>query len=417
MNVLYVSYTGAMESLGASQVLSYLTALSEDHQIDLISYEKPEDWSNERARARLAAALRARGIHWHPLPYHRRFSHLATAYDVSRGVLLGRRLIQTRGIQIVHARSYVASVVARALQRSEGVRFIFDMRAFWPDERADIGAWSRTGPTYRVFKRLERDFLSNADAIVSLTEAGARVLEEDPGRPATMAKITVIPTCADLDRFAPPATVPAPPLTVGYVGNASGWYRFEPVAVAFSAILESDPSARLSIVNKGQHDQIRRVLTEHGVPQAAVDLRELDFDDVPQAIQQMHVGVFFLEPYPSKEASAPTRLAEFLGCGVPCLVRGGTGDAGRIVRDGNVGVVVDDATDATIRAAALQVMTLAYDAEARQRCVDTAQRVFSLEVGVQAYDTLYRRVGQGSLGADSPASARLSDATHVSSNS
>jgi hypothetical protein len=34
-------------------------------------------------------------------------------------------------------------------------------------------------------------------------------------------------------------------------------------------------------------------------------------------MNSMNAGVFFINPFYSKIASAPTKLGEFLGCGVP----------------------------------------------------------------------------------------------------
>ena len=392
--VLYVSYDGLMEPLGQSQVLAYLRPLARQHQIDLITFEKPSDWADTARRQPVAADVAGAGIVWHPLRYHKRLSLLSTAYDVARGLVVARRVVRRQGTQIVHTRSYVASVIALRLAASAGVRFLFDMRGFWPDEKVDAGTWRRGSAVYRLAKRFERAFLRRADAVVSLTEAGADELARFPGLGGHRPDVTVIPTCADLDRYAPPPHPPRGPFVLGYVGNAAGWYRFEPVARLFGAVRRLRPDARLLIVNKGQHDHVWAVLDGAGVPRSAIEVVALDPSAVPDAVRQMHASAFFLTPSFSKQASAPTRLAELLGCGVPCLVRGGVGDAGRIVGHDRVGVVVDDVEPATIDDAAARLVAMADDPAVRGRCVETARRRFSLGKGVGAYDALYRRLSQ-----------------------
>ena len=83
--------------------------------------------------------MESTGIAWHPLRYHKRLSVLSTAYDVARGLAVARRVVGRRGVGVVHARGYVTSVVALRLAASAGVRFLFDMRGFWPDEKVDAG--------------------------------------------------------------------------------------------------------------------------------------------------------------------------------------------------------------------------------------------------------------------------------------
>ena len=148
--VLYISYDGMLEPLGQSQVLSYLRHLAVDREIHLISFEKADDWGNTSIRENLARDISAMGIVWHPLRYHKRPSALATAWDIACGIVVGLWLVLRHRLCIVHARSYVASVIALTLKRLTGVKYVFDMRGFWADERVDGGLWPRGGRMYSV---------------------------------------------------------------------------------------------------------------------------------------------------------------------------------------------------------------------------------------------------------------------------
>jgi glycosyltransferase involved in cell wall biosynthesis len=392
VNVLYITYDGLLEPLGQSQVLAYLRQLAKNHKITVVSYEKPIDWVDVNRRETIQKDVRAVGIHWCPLRYHKRLSIAATAWDIARGMALCRRLVQVRGIQIVHARSYVPSVIAVHLKRFYGVRYIFDMRGFWPDEKVDAGTWSSSSQVYHIAKRYERQFLSAADAIVTLTNAGMQSLAALGHNHCDDVHYAVIPTCADLDRFSPGDGSTDGSFTFGYVGNAGGWYRFGPVVAAFEAIRSRRPEARFLIVNQGQHELIRHHLGAKGVPKESVELVSLHHQDVPNAIRQMNATAFFVAPTFSKQASAPTKLAEFLGSGVPCLVNAGVGDMGHILQEDKVGVVVDCISDTEAAGATPQLVEMAHDPLVRARCVDTARRRFSLQTGLAAYDALYRKL-------------------------
>lgn len=392
--VLYISYDGLLEPLGQSQVLAYLRPLAEHHQISVLSYEKPDDWTDVVRREALKRDVESAGIAWHPLLYHKRFSVAATAYDVARGIAIAQRIVREQGVRIVHARSYVPSLIALRLKRRFGVRYLFDMRGFWPDEKVDAGTWSRASPVYRLAKHAERAFLTSADAVVSLTQVGVDEIKRFDYLRAQDIDFTVIPTCADLERFHPPASRNDEPFTLGYVGNAGGWYRFEPVVATFETIRAQRPDARFLIVNRGQHDEIKAHLKARGVPGESVELVALDFEDVPNAMRRMDATAFFITPTFSKQASAPTKLAEFLGCGVPCLVNDGVGDMGHIVREEGVGVVLDEIGEEAAAKAAALLMQLAGDSAVRARCVKTAHRHFSLTQGVKAYDELYQRLAE-----------------------
>ena len=156
--VLYISYDGMLEPLGQSQVLAYLNRLATGRRIHLISFEKPEDWANIAERERIAQGIAGAGIVWHPLRYHKRPTAVATAWDIFCGIALGLWLVLRHRLGIVHARSYVSSVMALTIKRITGVKYLFDMRGFWADERIDGNLWPRTGRMYRVAKGFERRF-------------------------------------------------------------------------------------------------------------------------------------------------------------------------------------------------------------------------------------------------------------------
>lgn len=386
--LLYISYDGMLEPLGQSQVLAYLEKLATDRKIHLLSFEKVEDWQDPALRQAVAARIRGAGIHWHPRRYHKRPSALATAWDIGVGIASGLWLVLRHRIGIVHARSYVPAVMALALKRIGGTKFVFDMRGFWADERVDGGLWPRDGRMYRVAKWFERRFLLKADHVVSLTHAAVAEMQRFDYLHGRMPPVTVIPTCADLQRFAP-GPAPEGDFVLGYVGSAGTWYLFDAVVTAFARLRERMPAARLLVVNRQEHDHIRQHLQAGGVPADAVELHAASHAEVPALMARMHAGVFFIKPVFSKQASAPTKLGEFLGCGIPCLANTGVGDMATVLEGERVGVAVDAFDPAALDAGLSRLLALMQEPGLRERCVAAAHRHFSLDEGVARYRAVY----------------------------
>jgi glycosyltransferase involved in cell wall biosynthesis len=388
--VLYLTYDGVLEPLGQSQVLAYLKQLAAGHVIHLVSFEKREDWRNLAEREKLVRELAQSGIHWHPLRYHKTPSAVATAWDIACGTALGLWLMLWHRLEIVHARSYVPSAMAVAIKRLTGARYIFDMRGFWADERVDGGIWPREGRLYRVAKRFERRFLLAADHVVSLTHAAVAEIRRFPYLQGRMPPFSVIPTCADLTRFVPPPSRHREGFVLGYVGSAGTWYLFDATAACFAELRKLRPDARFLIVNRGEHDLIRQRLAAAGIPASAYELTAATHADVPRQIGRMHAGVFFIRPAFSKQASAPTRLAEFLGCGIPCLGNTGVGDMARVLEGERVGATVDRFDSESLRQGVQRLLELVADPACRERCTAAARKHFSLDRGVQQYEAIYR---------------------------
>jgi glycosyltransferase involved in cell wall biosynthesis len=399
--VLYISYDGLMEPLGQSQVLPYLRGLADDFAITVLSFEKRQDWRDLERRRQVRLQLDSAGLEWIPLRYHKRPSVPATAFDVAHGVMRGLWSAVRDNLRIVHVRGYVPGVIGLALKKLTGVRLIFDMRGFWPDEKVDAGTWRHGSAVYRAAKWFEKTLLLRADIVVSLTRAGVDEMRKFPCLRGHEVRFEVIPTCTDLELFRPGSHRNGRDrcgFTLGYVGSVGTFYLFDEVLECFKELLKERPDGRLLVLNRGAHEIIQPRIRALGVPPESVELRAAEYRDVPGFIAQMDAGAFFIKPTFSKKSSAPTRLGEFLACGVPCLVNAGVGDMDAIVSSERVGVVMREFSPEARRGAVRELLALCAEEETSARCVDAARRHFSLEHGVAAYRKIYRGILVGKAG-------------------
>jgi glycosyltransferase involved in cell wall biosynthesis len=373
--VIYISYDGAAEPLGQSQVVAYLERLAGECDIRLISFEKPED-DREAIAARLAEA----GVAWHPLPYHGRPPVASTAWDVARGARTIRRV--ATGIDepvILHARSYVPALMALRANLPDSSRLLFDIRGFWADERVEGGIWRRGG-LYQVAKRFERRFFAEADAVVTLTRRSVEQIRQWMG--ANRAPIEVIPTCVDVERFAEAGSNGRPPRTV-WAGTVTGWYDF-PAGVA----LAREIGLPFTVLTR-QVEEARRALDG-----SDAQVRSISVDAMPAELSPGDIGLCTVRPSFSKLASAPTRVAEYLAAGMPFAALAGVGDLDEIAAEG-VGAILSGSDGSSLAAAAADLRALAADRATPARCRAVARRRFSLESGVEAYLRLYRELSGG----------------------
>lgn len=271
--------------------------------------------------------------------------------------------------------------------------------SFWADERIDGGLWPRDGQLYRIAKSLEARFLKTADHVVALTHASAREIASFPYLKNRMPPLTVIRTCADLDRFRPQPADPAQPFTLGYVGSVGTWYLFDEVLAFFKAIRERRSDARLLVVNRNEHTFIRSALGLAAIDPASFDIVAAEHREIPAYIGRMSVATAMYKPSYSKMATAPTKLAEYLGCGVPCVGNVNVGDMEEILEGERVGVTLTNFSPSGHRAAVGRLLSLLDEPDVRTRCVAVARRLFDLGVGVgvDAYQKIYLRLADTQL--------------------
>ena len=399
MDVLYISYDGALDPLGRSQVVPYLEGLAAlGHRFDLVTFEKPERWADGGQRDVMGDRLGTAGIRWHPLRYHKRLPPLATAFDLARGYAEVLRLARRRDFDLVHARSYPSALLAWRLSRGVGVPFIFDMRGLYADERVDGDLWPADGLLYRGTKRLERRFLRDAAGVVTLTRASEPIVRELIRQTGGAGAIEVIPTSVDLLRFQPVGDGEVP--TLVYLGSVGTWYLLDEM-LAFAQVFIEHCDGRLRLLVNGDLQMVRSAVERVGIAPDRVAVGSVPYADVPLAMDGASATFAFIRPAPSKVASAATKVSESLALGLPVAVNRGVGDAAEIVEGENVGIVVDPYDPSTFPSAAARLLALARDPDIHSRCRAVAERLFDLDVAVRRYDNLYSLVA--AVREDTPA--------------
>jgi glycosyltransferase involved in cell wall biosynthesis len=240
---------------------------------------------------------------------------------------------------------------------------------------------------------VERRFLLAADHVVTLTHASETEIRRFPYLIGKAPPISVIPTCADLDRFTIEGQPAADPFVLGYVGSVGTWYLLDEMLRCFRAVQRIEPNARLLVVNRGEQKLILERASALGIDLATIEIVVADHRDVPRLIGRMSAGMALIKPVYSKIASAPTKLAEYLGCGVPVLGNVGVGDMAEILETRRIGVALDDFSEQSLRDGVHRLVELARDPDIQERCRQAATELFSLEEGVAAYSHIYRQLG------------------------
>ena len=272
------------------------------------------------------------------------------------------------------------------------------MRGLWADEKVDSGMWKKTGFLYKLVKALEKYFLINADEVISLTKSGESEIRKFAYLKDKEVNITVIRTCTDLEIFKPrkkdliDQTLNNEAFVLGFVGSVSLWYNFSKVIFFFKKLKKVRPNSILSIVNNGEHEEIKEKLKSFSVNENSYILESKKYKEMPSAMQNMDAGIFLLEPFYSKVASAPTKLGEFLAMGIPCVTSKNIGDVESILDEGDCGVVLSSFDDEYVEKCVKDLINLSLDLEVKQRCRNTAKKYFSLKQGVVKYSELYKKL-------------------------
>ena len=393
--VLYISYDGLLEPLGRSQIVPYVRGLAkEGYRFIILSFEKPCDLLNVKACRDLSDLLEREGIEWKRLAYHKSPSVFSTFYDILAGSCCAFRFIKHRKCFFIHVRSYVPAMIALIVHKLLGTDFAFDMRGFWADERVEAGIWKPNGALYKTVKYLEKKFISKAKAIITLTEAAQEEIEKNFTSYNKTTYIDHIPTCVDLgkfglyDRAASDNAGVGSDLDMVYSGSASTWYMPRQIVEFYQRALASYKDTHLFIYTR-EPEIFTEIIQDGGLDRRLVAIKSVSYDDMPSHLQYAQVGLAFYKPGYSRKACCPTKIGEYLACGLAVVVTGGVGDIAEVLIGERVGIVVNDFTEKEYARAIGEVSMLVSEPGFRRRCRAVAEKYFSIEYGIARYKRMY----------------------------
>ncbi len=395
--ILYLSYDGLTDPLGESQILPYIAGLSrEGYDFTIISLEKPRRFKLKRNK--IASFCSQAGINWDPLPFYKHPFLLSTLFNILFIWRKARKLYIKKKFRAVICRSYLVSLAGLQLKRKFGIKFIFDMRGFWLDERVEGHLWNLKNPVlkliFQYLKMKEKQFTREADHIVTLTEsARSEILAREPGSGINSRfseMVSVIPTCVDTLIFDPSLIrresqdelrhflgILTEEHVLCYLGSLGTWYLLDEMLdfyncltrkIPISSFMVISPDRNLLIKSSSLSDwELVRSSTETNDVRTTSDQKKtvegrlLDKSDIlnlsiyvnrnlpghrilnfetsrnliPLCLSLCHESIAFIKPTFSKKGSSATKIGEVLSMGKPVIVNKGWGDIEKLINSHN----------------------------------------------------------------------------------
>ncbi|REJ82301.1 MAG: glycosyltransferase [Bacteroidetes bacterium] len=405
MKVLYLTYDGLSDPLGQSQILPYLIGLSrKGHFITVISSEKKAYSSN---LPWIKSQLEENGIMWHSISYTKSPLIISTIYDVLKIWKICIGLVKKEKFDIVHCRSYITSLIGTRLKKKHRLKFIFDPRGFYADERIDGGMWNQNSFIYRFiyryFKNREADFLSLADHTITLTESARKEIHTWKSIDGKSLPIKVIPCCVDtelfsrknlnkeaVDQWKEKLGIRKNDLILSYVGAVGTWYLLDEMLDFFSRMKLKLPESKFLVISHEDPEMIQEKSAQKKISEDSIIIIKLPHREIPHVLALSSLSIFFIKPVYSKKASSPTKQAEILSMGIPIICNTNIGDTDMFIRKTESGSIIRTFTNEDYDFVIDDIQNLLNKDSEKIRKV--ALDNFSLESGVNKYDEVYQSV-------------------------
>lgn len=407
---LYICYFGMREPLVQTQVIPYLQGIANDgFEVSLLTFEPnlKESWTKKQIEDR-QALMSEMGIEWQYLAYHKRPSVPATLYDIFAGARVVRKLINQKNLDVLHCRVHVPALmasIARKFSRRKP-KIIFDIRGFFPEEYTDAGVWPENGLVYRTVKRIEKWLLKEADAFVVLTEKARNVLFPESsasGFDKFNRPVEVIPCCVDFEaRFSDLELTRAVAkarlgiedrFVVVHLGALGGLYLTKKIAdfLEFSRLQE--PKTFAMLLTQSDPAEIIGLLKNRGFTDSDYLINKVDPKEVPGYLSACDIALSFVKSSFSTLSRSPTKIPEYLACGVPIVANSGVGDVDLLIKEKRVGSLIQDFSTESYRQVLYEIRQMRDRENLDESCRNAAREGFDLRAtGWHRYLRLYRKL-------------------------
>jgi glycosyltransferase involved in cell wall biosynthesis len=370
-HTLYITFDGLSDPLGQSQILPYLCGIAKNgYQITILSCEKEDRLKNEKAG--IEAILKNLPITWKYILYDQDGGFFSRFLYIKKLTVLAKEVILKHHISLIHCRSYLSSLIGLKFKKKFNIPFVFDMRGFWADERFDGLIWRNNNFLhiifYNYFKKKEKQYLTNADAIISLTYSAIKELEKKFPNHFIEKKVTVIPCCTNTNKFSNEKLVQIPELegvkqtdhVIIYTGSIGTWYFTKELIDCILVWKKHIPNIKLLIVTKDLIE-LDLILNQYSKAENSIIVKvSASYKEVPAYLSMAKASMFFIKPSYSKIASSPTKMAECWAMNLPIITNSGIGDNDLYFNNHKGGILINEFTIKEYEKACINYLNLSY---------------------------------------------------------
>ncbi len=392
--VLYLTHDGLTDSLGESQVLSYILEL-EKRSINyyIISFEKRK---NKGKIKRINKLLENKNIRWHPITYYNKPFILGTLFNIVQLYFLLLYILIFNRPNLIHARSYLMTFVAISFKKIININVIFDMRGFWIDEKIESNSWSELQKSIVIdrLRFLESYSFKKADFIIALTNASKQELIAKFS--IDSKNIEVIPTCVNnkyfyydeniRQSFRSKLGIDQDTSIFLYSGSIGGYYNFDEMINIFIELKKIKQNSLFFILSVVDRNFILNKLRSRNINESDFIIDSCNLEDVHKYLCMADIGLILYDNSYSSLARCPTKMGEYIKCNLKVLAPLNVGDLNNVFNlNKNIGVQFDDYSKGSYKKALNKIIKFSRDEKVENFSF------FDLEDGVNKYHNVYER--------------------------
>ena len=356
-NILYLGYWSAHDSITHSTIFQHLEVLAGFAKVNKIIY-----CSIERQGTVPPAEMPFPKVSHHPLHSKNLHGKIITKWlDFFVFPRQLKSLIKKHNIHLaIGAGTQAGTLVLKAAKNTPAKVLVsfYDPHAQYM--RA-LGTWKKYDPRYLYLNYWEKKLKKQADWLFPVSHAYRQTLL---AKGVPNEKLFTVPCTVDLDKFKPDKEKGlavrqklgfSAEDTVGvYVGKFGGIYFGKEALVWLNFLKKSINNFKLILLTN--NNEIKEGLLCNGFKQNDFFITSAPHNEVPKYLNAANFALSFIKPHSYTYACSPIKHGEYWACGLPVVIPNGIGDDSLLLKESNLGVVVQNIEKPEINFDQLQKM-------------------------------------------------------------
>jgi len=382
-------------------MLGYLRTLvkSQGVRFYLITFEQEHFELSVKEVRREKKMLRQNGILWYPIPYHTgRFIVASKIVDLFQAIfLIGKLRHLTKAKLLVTFTNLSASIgiICAQLFRLKMLVYCYEPHS---DFLVELGIWRKGSFKHRISRLIEFYAGRRADFVMASTKYVVDLLTDFKLRGRLVrAPVSVDEKAFTFKRKGRERVRKEYRLhnrnVVLYLGKFGYLYYNEEIAKLCKILYDNIDNTFFLIVTSNDNEVIQKMFRKYGLPEESFSVTgNLSYDDVKDYISAADIGLSAVPPTPSQRYRSPTKVAEYLLCGLPYITCEGVSEDDIYAKKHNVGAVVKSFEEDDVLAGVSQIHQLLNEntGSLKKRC----REVGILYRGKSNVDQLFEQIFQ-----------------------
>lgn len=240
------------------------------------------------------------------------------------GYRLGRQWRPDIILGETHLAWWLCSGARRATTAS---KLIIDLHGAAPEECAYGHGLALQSRRVRRLETMERQIVANADAVIC--QSPAMISHLSAKHRSALPRAHAFECCVDPSVFEFSATarqeiraglgLKPDEYMVCYCGSTSKWQRLDDVFRLFAALQDHRPKDRLLVLTPDSSQTVLQAAGACGVDSRSIIVRSVSHAEVPRWLSAADFGILLRENHVLNQVASPTKLGEYLSCGLPVV--------------------------------------------------------------------------------------------------